>query len=117
MAGALDRLTVSQREIADGSITLPKRRTYDSSAIGKYKETHVRIKFGAATVAYDTLTCTPHNLGKVPQIWEVVERGIDSTVAGARPGEIYTDTPAPFSRTHAAFRCTVPNTWAVIALR
>lgn len=33
------------------------------------------------------------------------------------PGQIYTDNPAPFTRNSVAFRCTVPFTWAKIALR
>lgn len=112
-----NQILVTKREITDGAVAMPRRRTYDASTMGKYKETHVWIKFPAVTGAYDTLQPTPHNLGAVPRTWTIVETGIHSTVAGDRPGTIYTDTPAPFSRTHVAFRCTKPNTWAVIALR
>lgn len=116
MAGALDRLVVTRRDIADGSISMPRRLTLDGTTLGKYKQTVVRIKFPAKTGAYDTLTATPHNLGITPQLWEVVDTGIDAS-PGTAPGTVYTDSPKPFSRTHVAFRCTVPNTWALIALR
>jgi len=104
-----NRLLVGQREISDGSITNPKRRTYDSASIGKYRETHIEIVFSGA----NQLTGVPHNLGKVPQTWTVVEK----EGYGVTPGNVYTDTPKPFSRTHVAFRCTVAQTRAVIALR
>jgi len=109
--------TVTSRDINPGAVALPKRRTYDSRTMGQFKEVHVYIKFGPVTGAYDTLTPTRHNLGSVPRTWTIVETGIHSPTAGARPGTIYTDTPAPFSRDTVAFRCTVPYTWAVIALR
>ena len=112
-----DRISVTRRDISDGAVSMPRRRTYDSSSMGKYKESHVYVKFPAKTGSYDTLMPTPHNLGAVPRTWTPVETGIHSTTPGDQPGTIYTDTPAPFSRTHVAFRCTKPNTWAVIALR
>lgn len=43
---------------------------------------------------------------------------VDFSQATARaPGLVYTDNPAPFTETSVAFRCTVPCTWAKIALR
>lgn len=119
-----DRLIVTKREISDGAVSMPRRRTYDSPTMGKYKETHVRLVFPPKTGSYDTLTPTPHNLGKTPTTWTIVERGVQSPQIGDQPGTIYTETPAPFSATHVAFRCTTPagnhanaRTWAVIALR
>jgi hypothetical protein len=103
------RLLVGQREISDGSITNPKRRTYDSPTMGKNREAHIEIVFSVA----NQLTGVPHNLGKVPQTWTMVEK----EGYGVTPGEPYTDTPKPFSRTHVAFRCPVAQTRVVIALR
>ena len=37
--------------------------------------------------------------------------------AARAPGQIYTDNPEPFTASSVAFRCTVPYTWAKIALR
>ncbi len=112
-----NQVSVGKRDISPGAVAMPNRRTYDSPTMGKYKETHVWIKFPAATGSFDTLQPTPHNLGALPRTWTIVETGIHSGTPGDQPGTVYTDTPAPFSQTHVAFRCTKPNTWAVIALR
>lgn len=114
--GALRRQVVSARDIADGAVRMPRRVTFDSPVLGKYQQTIVFIVFGAKVGAYDALTPVTHALGKVPTIWEVVDRGIYAA-AGTAPGTVYTDSPQPFTAQTVSFRCTVPRTWAKIALR
>ena len=115
-----EQIQITKRNIAEGAVTPPKYIRYMTSTHGKVKGTLVHVIFPPKiSGTIDALRFVVHGLRRVPTTWQVLDKGILNGF-GARgtvaPGTVYTDTPLPFTNMVAAFRCTVPYTWAKILL-